>query len=156
MAGLQKGELREVEPLDVFEGLDRLLDSWTRLAPFRRPMRYGQAVSTEGAIRVEEIREDGALVVRAELSGVDRDKDVELTVSDGRLQIQVERREEEMKEGKGYVRHELRYGSFARSPPLPEGVKETEIVANYKDGILEIRIPAPKREPARRVPIAKP
>lgn len=156
MAGLQKRELKEVEPFDVFERFDRLFDNWTRLLPFRRPMAYGPAVLPEEAIRVDEIREHGALVVRAELPGIDPDKDVQLTVSDGMLRIEAERREEEMKEEKGYVRHELRYGSFARSLPLPEGVKEGDIVATYKDGILEIRIPAPKLEPARRIPIAKP
>jgi len=38
----------------------------------------------------------------------------------------------------------VRYGSLSRSLPLPEGVTEADITANYKDGVLEIRIPEPK------------
>jgi HSP20 family protein len=79
--------------------------------------------------------------VRAELAGIDPDKDVEITVKDGMLQITAERRVEEKTEDKGYTRHELRYGSFSRALPLPEGASESDIKATYKDGILEIRVP---------------
>jgi HSP20 family protein len=71
------------------------------------------------------------------------------------LRIEAERREEEKKEGKGYVRQELRYGSLSRTLPLPEGVTESDIKASYKAGTLEIRIPEPRQEPAKKIPIAK-
>lgn len=106
-------------------------------------------------IRVDEFHEDGDLVIRAELPGVDPDEDVELTVSDGMLRIEAERHEEERTEEKGYLRRELRYGSFARTLPLPEGVSESDIAASYADGILEIRIPAPAPAPGTKVPITK-
>lgn len=48
----------------------------------------------------------------------------------------------------------MRYGSFSRTLPLPPGVKESDIAATYKDGILEVRIPMPKSS-ATKVPIAK-
>jgi len=60
------------------------------------------------------IRDDGTLVILADLPGIDPDKDVGLTVSGGMLRLEAERREEE------------------------------------EDGILEIRIPEPEREPARK------
>jgi HSP20 family protein len=94
-------------------------------------------------------------VVRAELPGIDPDEDVELTVTDGMLHIEAERREEEETEDKGYVRRELRYGSFSRSLPLPEGATEADITATYKDGILEIRVPAPQPPPAKKIPVSK-
>ena len=109
----------------------------------------------EDLIRVEEYREDGTLVIRADLPGIDPDKDVELTVSDGTLHIEAERREEEKREEKGYVRREVRYGSLSRSLPLPPGVTEADITATYKDGVLEIRIPEPKREPGNKIAISK-
>jgi len=46
----------------------------------------------------------------------------------------------------GY-RSEFRYGSFQRSIALPPGVKEEEITASYKDGVLEVRAPAPATPP---------
>ncbi len=131
-----------------------MFDEWARMMPFR-PMMFPRWRETEELIRVEEFREDGTLVIRADLPGIDPDKDVELTVSDGILHIVAERREEEKHEEKGYVRQELRYGSLSRSLPLPEGVTEADITATYKAGVLEIRIPEPKHEPARKIAIRK-
>ena len=68
----------------------------------------------------------------------------------GMLHIEAERRAEEKSEEKGYARHELRYESFGRNLALPEGVSGSAITPSYKDGILEIRIPAP--EPAKKIP----
>ncbi len=147
--GLLKHEPKQVEP--TFDWFDRTFDDWLRF-PFRRP--FGRWTA-EDVIRVDEFRENGALVIKAELPGIDPEKDVELSVSDGLLHIEAERREEEKTEEKGYVRQELRYGSFARTLPLPEGVSEADIMASYKDGILEIRVPAPAPKPATKVPISK-
>ncbi|MDA8312186.1 MAG: Hsp20/alpha crystallin family protein [Actinomycetota bacterium] len=109
-------------------------------------------------VAIDEFSEDGTLVVRAELPGIDPDKDVEITIADGMLHISAERSEEQEKSGRRFHRHELRYGSFARSLPLPDGVDESKIVAEYKDGILEVRVPLPedgKAEGARRVPVKR-
>lgn len=49
----------------------------------------------------------------------------------------------------------LRFGSFTRTLPLPEGVSEDDVTAGYEDGILEIRIPAHVPEPARKIAKSK-
>ena len=142
------------QPADIFGRFDRLFDEWARITPFRSaPFPHWWGV--EDLIRVEEFREDGVLVIRADLPGIDPEADVELTVSHGVLRIEAERREEQKKEGKGYVRQELRYGSLSRSLPLPEGVTEADIAATYKDGVLEIRVPEPERGPAKKIAISK-
>ena len=155
MAGLMKREPR-AEAADIFSRFDRLFEEWARMMPFR-PMAFPRWLEAGDLMRVEEYREDGTLVVRADLPGIDPDKDVELTVSDGMLHIEAERREEQKREEKGYLRRELRYGSFSRSLPLPAGVTEADIIASYKDGVLEIRIPEPlpKREEAKKIAISK-
>ena len=156
MTGLLKRESKVPDKVEAFDWFDRMFDDWTRMLPFRRPTIFGRDWTTDEMIRVDEFRENGTLVVRAELPGLDPDKDVELTVVDGMLRIKAERKEEETTEDKSYVRHELRYGSFTRVLPLPEGVAETDVKANYVNGILEIRIPAPVAEPAAtKIPIAK-
>ena len=148
MPGLARREPRG-ETADIFGRFDRMFEEWARMMPFSR---WREA---EELIRVEEFRDDGTLVIRADLPGIDPDSDVELTVSHGILHIEAERREEEKREEKGYVRRELRYGSLSRSLPLPAGVTEADITATYKDGVLEIRIPAPKHEPAKKIAISK-
>lgn len=126
----------------------------THLEPFERffgdlPawMRWPERIwPTDGFVRVDEYREDGTLVVRTEMAGIDPEKDVDITVSNGVLHIGAERREEKKDEGKDYYRQELRYGSFRRDLPLPDGVKDTDVKATYKDGILEIRVALPKAQ----------
>jgi HSP20 family protein len=153
MAGLMRREPHG-EAADVFSRFDRLFEEWARLMPFR-PISFPHWREVEDLIRVEEYREDGTLVIRADLPGIDPDKDVELTVSDGMLHIEAERRAEEKREEKGYVRQEMRYGSLSRSLPLPQGVTEADITATYQAGVLEIRIPEPKPEPAKKIAISK-
>jgi len=153
MAGLTRREPHG-EAADVFSRFDRMFEEWARMMPFR-PMLFPRWREAEELIRVEELREDGTLVIRADLPGIDPDKDVELTVSGGILHIEAERRVEEKREEKGYVRQELRYGSLSRSLPLPEGVTEANITATYKAGVLEIRIPEPKRAPAKKIAVSK-
>ena len=155
MVSLLRREPREVEPVDIFDRFDRMFDEWMPEFPFRWPLFAGRGWTTTGMIPVDEYTEEGALVVRAELPGIDPETDVELTVSDHTLRIDAERKEEEKVKEKGYLRHEVRCGSFSRTLPLPEGVTEGDITANYQDGILEIRIPTPQVEPAKKIPIAK-
>jgi HSP20 family protein len=148
MGGLMKRDSHgEREASDVFSRFDQLFDEWARMMPFRRWTPPGDV------IHVEEYREDGTLVVHADLPGVDPDRDVEVTVSDGMLHIDAERRKEEMQEGKGYLRQEVRYGSMSRSLPLPAGVTEADITATYKAGVLEVRIPEPKQEKPKKIAI---
>lgn len=151
MADLVKREDRGVEPVEL---IDRLFDDWTRLIPFRRSWMFPDEMLRDDMIRVDEFQEGEELVIRAELPGIDPDKDVEVTVSEGMLHIRAERRHEEEKSGRGFRRRELRYGSLARSLRLPAGVRESDISASYVNGILEIRIPTPKTS-ATKVPIAK-
>jgi len=104
-------------------------------------------------MRVEDFQDGDQYVMRAELPGIDPDKDVELEVQDGVLTIKAERREER----KDPHRSEFRYGSFSRSVTLPAGADENDVTASYRDGILEIRVPVKeeqKTEP-RRITIAK-
>src|SRR5690606_4237071 len=89
---LVKRESKQIEP--AFERFDRMIDrlfgDW--LASVRQPSLWTRWMP-DGVIRVDEYQENGTLVVKAELPGIDPDKDVELTVSDGMLHIRAERRE---------------------------------------------------------------
>lgn len=107
--------------------------------------RFFDAEMEPSFVRVEEFLDGETLVLRAELPGVDPDKEVELTVENDILYLRAERQEKtEHKEKDGY-RSEFRYGSFARSIPLPTGSTAEDIAASYKDGVLEIRIPIPEQ-----------
>jgi len=105
--------------------VDWLEAPWTVLRPIAgHPMR------------VEDFVEDGNYVVRAELPGIDPEKDIEVTVVKGILTIKAERREETS----GKHHSEFRYGTFSRSMTLPTGADEEHIEATYGHGILEVTV----------------
>ncbi|MFZ3414860.1 Hsp20/alpha crystallin family protein [Arthrobacter sp. 3Tela_A] len=108
------------------------------------------------AFRVEEFRDTGAMVVRAELPSIDPEKDLDVTVSDGTLRIRGERREETSNRGKNGYRSEFKYGSFSRDIPLPAGASTDEVTASYRDGVLEVRVPLQDEgSTGRKVPISR-
>src|SRR3954453_8864481 len=86
-------------------------------------------------VRIEDYMDDGTYVLRAEMPGIDPDKDVSLDIEGDVLTISGERHEEQ----KDRDRHEFHYGTFTRSVPLPRGVRTEEIKATYVDGVLEVR-----------------
>jgi len=107
-------------------------------------------------MRVEEFVDDNTLVVRAELPGLDPDKDVELSITDGVLHVRAERQEKSEQKTKEAYRSEFRYGSFERNVPLPVGTKEEDVKATYTNGILEVRVPLGEAKASTtKVPISK-
>jgi HSP20 family molecular chaperone IbpA len=132
---------RENQPLaelfDWFEG------GWPALADWRRGA---------SSMRIEDRLEDDRYVVRAELPGVDPDKDVQIEVRNGQLIVSAERREELSEKG----RSEFRYGSFRRRVSLPPGAQEDAVSARYQDGILEITVPiAAEKGQSRSIPVIR-
>jgi HSP20 family protein len=113
--------------------------------------RFFETDVEKGWLRVEEYQDEGALVVRAELPGIDPEKDVDITVAKGILTIEASREETSEKKAKDAYRSEFRYGSFVRSIALPAGATEEDVTASYADGVLEVRVPVGEtQEPERK------
>jgi len=106
-------------------------------------------------LRMEHVtEEDGTMVLRAELPGIDPAEDVTIAIDDGRLTISGERREQHETDDQHGYHSEFRYGSFSRSVRLPVGARTDDVVASYHDGILEIRVPVDADAPTvRHVPV---
>lgn len=107
-------------------------------------------------MKLEQEVVDGNFVVRAEMPGIDPDKDAEVWVADGMLHIRAERKFEEKTEKDGTFRSEFQYGSFHRTVALPKGATADDVKATYKDGVLEVRLPMRQAtDPVAKVPIAR-
>jgi HSP20 family protein len=78
---------------------------------------------------------------------------VSISVAGNQLTITGERKREEKKEEKDYFYRELAYGKFSRTMTLPSGIDAEKIKATYKDGVLNLRMPAPKKLTAKRIQI---
>ena len=118
----------------------RSLFEWPDVEPW-----FSGALATEGVMRVDECHKDGELVVRAEIPGIDPDRDVDIRVVDGALRISAEKRRETTVDEKDLYRSEIQYGAFSRVVPLPRGCSENDVRASYRDGVLEVHIPAARR-----------
>ena len=132
--------------------LDRWFGDLPRLWPeWRHLVGDGAEV-----LRVEEFTEGDTMVVRAEMPGIDPDRDVEIQVGDHTLRIRAERRTTTADRTAAGYRSEFRYGSFVRSVPLPLGVTADAVRATYADGILEVRVPINHAAAeARRIPVTR-
>lgn len=116
---------------------------------------FADRLLSSGAVpmRVEELEDAGTYVLRAELPGIDPDKDVEITVADGMLHVQAERTENKEDRDKSGFRSEFRYGRFERTLPLPAGASVDDVSATYKDGLLEVRVPRREVPPSTKATV---
>lgn len=121
--------------------------------PFRRFLEGDMA----SWLRVEEYRDAGSMVVKAEVPGINPETDVDIELVGNDLRINVRHEEKsEHKDKEGY-RSEFRYGTFSRNVSLPGPVSESDIRATYDDGILEVRIPLPDETgtSSRKIPVSR-
>jgi HSP20 family protein len=118
---------------------------------------FGRLADMEGSLwlpQVEAFEREGKLIVRADLPGLSID-DINVDISDDAIKIRGERRQEKEENDEGYYRSERTYGSFYREIPLPSGVNREEANASFRNGVLEITVPAPARQSgSRRIEIA--
>jgi HSP20 family protein len=89
---------------------------------------------------VDVSENDNGYEITAELPGLEA-KHVEIKVSDSRLTITGEKKEEKEEKGKDRYLSERRYGSFLRSFALPQDVDAAKIEAHFSNGILTIKLP---------------
>lgn len=75
-------------------------------------------------------------------------EDFNIDVENGTITISSEKKDEKEEKDENYTRREYNYSSFSRSFRLPETVKEEDIDATYKDGVLMLSIP--KKEEAQK------
>jgi len=108
-------------------------------------------------LRVEEFHDGETLVIRAELPGIDPNRDVEITTGGGFVKIRAQREGKAAHKEKRGHRSEFRYGEFERDVALRDGVTDEDVKATYKDGILKVRIPCPatEHEEPKTVPVSR-
>lgn len=88
------------------------------------------------------------LVIKADLPGL-RKEDITVDVTEDIVTIQGERKSEHEEERAGVFRSERSYGSFSRVVPLPTGAIADNAKASFRDGVLEITMPAPPAQVSR-------
>lgn len=109
---------------------------------------FGQGFTP--AFDVSETEED--LIVKAELPGVDPDQ-IEVNLSGNTLTVKGEKKEEREEKTENMHRIERSFGSFSRSISLPCEIKEDKIEANFKNGVLNLKLPKAESTKKRSIKI---
>ena len=135
---------RDIFGRDIFDRFERLFED------LELPALFEEREVWTPAFDVAE--NDKEYIVTAELPGIDP-KDIEITISNGVLTIKGEKKREEESRGENYYYMERQYGSFQRSFRLPEEVKEEEIDATYRNGVLRLVIPKVHEGKVKRIEI---
>lgn len=88
---------------------------------------------------------DDALHLKLEVPGMEA-KDLDIQVMADRVAISGERKSETKSEADGSIRSEFRYGKFQRVIPLSSRIQNTNVTADYRDGILNLTLPKLEEE----------
>jgi len=155
MAALLEKPVVKPRKLSLFDQLREEMDRMFETGPLFRPGLMPWRAELAFVPPLEITEKDNALIVKADLPGMKKE-DVKVEVLPEGITITGERKEEREEKKEGYFRTERLYGSFERFVPLPDGALLDKAVANFKDGVLEVKVPlgaTPKSE-ARTLPIA--
>lgn len=126
-------------PFREMEDIQNRLSPWFGRIALRGSGDEPMTVS-EWAPLVDITEDDKEYLIKAELPEVKKE-DVKVTVEDGTLTINGERKFEKEEKDKKYHRIERSYGSFVRSFALPEGTSGSKVSAEFKDGVLKVHLP---------------
>jgi HSP20 family protein len=129
---------------------DRFFDDFFNL-DFPNPSSMNEFVPS-----LDVFEDDREVRVEVELPGMD-EKDIDVNLSGNMLTIRGEKHHEEEINERGVHRRERRYGSFVRTIELPQGLDFEEISANFKNGVLSVRVPKTEefKQRTRNIPIGE-
>ena len=127
---------------DPFRELEDVTNRLNRI--FGQPLARSESgqnmlAVADWAPSVDISETDSAYLIKGEIPGVKKE-DVKVTIQDGMLTIQGERRQEKEEKGKKFHRIECSYGSFARSFRVPSDADESSVKAEFKDGMLNVTL----------------
>jgi HSP20 family protein len=95
---------------------------------------------------------DGMVEVRMDLPGI-KAEEIDIQLADNLLTVSGVRKEEKEEKGKTYHRVERRQGTFSRTVTLPCCVDEGKVDAQYKDGVLWIKMPKSEEAKNRKIKV---
>jgi len=126
---------------DPFVQMEELLDRYSR-ADKRDLARHqtNDILSGDWSPVVDVEEKNDHFLIKAELPGV-RKEDVFVSIENGVLTIKGEKKQEKEEKDKKFHLVECSYGSFVRTFSLPANTKTDQIDANYKEGILYLKVP---------------
>lgn len=146
MAPVRWDPFRELE--DVSDRLNRML---TRPA-MRTSNNKETMIVADWTPSVDISETEGEYQIKAEIPDVKKE-DVKVTLEDGVLTIQGQRKQETEEKGTKYHRIERSYGSFARTFSLPDVIEVDKVRAEFKDGVLHLHLPKSEKAKPKAIEV---
>jgi HSP20 family protein len=137
---------------EPFRELAALQNDMGRLMSAFLGQANGEATGRTWVPAVDVWETEKKLVYAFDLPGIPEDK-ISVEFDDGALTISGERERVDEVRNDGFYRYERRFGSFSRSVGLPQGVTEDDVKADYRDGVLEIKVAKPETPKPRRIQV---
>ncbi|HHD63525.1 MAG TPA: Hsp20/alpha crystallin family protein [Desulfobulbaceae bacterium] len=158
MAKKDEGALvqrEEMQPVSPFAEMDKYFENFFRnpfsmMSSSMLPSAFPKGIEITPSVDIFE--EGDEVVVKADIPGVKKN-DLDVTMTENSLTISGEKKQEKKVKEKDYHRVERSYGSFSRSFRLPENVNGSKAKAEFKDGVLEVRLPKTKESKQKKVEI---
>ena len=137
---------------DPFREMEDLFDRYTKAVGW--PLQGSQETTAAGdwAPRVNVAETNEAFFIEAEIPEVKKEN-VKVTLNNGVLTIQGERKREKEEKGKKYHKIERYYGTFSRSFTLPDNIDVAKIEGVFKDGMLKLEIPKTENVKAKEIEV---
>jgi HSP20 family protein len=129
----------------TLEEMDRMFGSMGQPVGVRSVPR-----GTFPAVNVYE--QGDKVVLMAEIPGV-KPEQLDLTVLGDSVTLKGERKEEDLPEGERFYRRERPMGTFTRTVTLPEAINPDSVKAEYKDGVLKVRMEKAEQARAKKIAI---
>jgi HSP20 family protein len=140
---------------DPFRELEDVSDRLNRIfaRPATRTANGKETMTVADWLPSVDISEtEGEYQIKAEIPDVKKE-DVKVTVEDGVLTIQGERKHEVEEKGKKYHRIERSYGSFVRTFSLPDVIEADKVKAEFKDGVLNLHLPKSEKAKPKSIEV---
>lgn len=142
--------LTQWNPFQQMESLPNRLSSFPGWTPVRNG--HYSPPEAEWAPPIDVIETGDAYLIRADLPGVSR-SDLSVTLEDGELTLKATRPAEPLAEGAHYVFNERAYGTFTRTFVMPSWVDASCIHADFKHGVLTVKVQKSDQAKARTIAI---
>ena len=140
---------------DPFRELEEVSDRLNRMfARPSSPRTTGKEtmIVADWTPSVDISETEGEYQIKAEIPDVKKE-DVKVTLEDGVLTIQGERKQEKEEKGKKYHRIERSYGSFVRTFSLPDVIDAEKVKAEFKEGVLNLHLPKSEKAKPKAIEV---
>jgi len=141
------------DPFRELEDMSTRLNRFFGQAASRRLGDDGSEMLADWAPAIDVQETDGEYLISADLPAVKKE-DVKVSVQDGILAVEGERRQEREEKGKKFHRIERSYGKFVRRLTLPTDVDQEKLAAEFKDGVLQVHLPKSVTAKPRSIDVA--